>query len=290
MVLKPSESQIVVNSVSGKRDSNVSKNHPSFRDTDNVKAGSEEAGNDKITYPWITGSVNEPLYKRFPPPDGFTRVITPDGSFASWLRELPLKPENSSVLLFDGSLKQYQEGHAAVLDIDTGNRDLQQCVDACVRLRAEYLWSRGQTDKICFTAVSGKQMQWNGGTSDYKKFRKYINNVFGAFNTRSALKMMKQVAGFYKPEIGNIYLNRPDPDSYGHAITVMDAAEDEMGRMAIIVAQSYMPAQEIHLLKNLSNETLSPWYIVVEGENFFTPEWTFNWSDLYRYPQKGCTD
>ncbi|MBI5916420.1 MAG: hypothetical protein HY842_13670, partial [Bacteroidetes bacterium] len=43
-----------------------------------------------------------------------------------------------------------------------------------------------------------------------------------------------------------------------------------------MLAQSYMPAQEIHVLVNPNDAELSPWYGADFGEELFTPEWTFN--------------
>ena len=51
-----------------------------------------------------------------------------------------------------------------------------------------------------------------------------------------------------------------------------------------MLAQSYMPAQDIHILQNFENEEISPWYSVKELEfNFRTPEWTFSINQLKRF-------
>src|SRR5688572_11354147 len=90
-------------------------------------------------YPWLNGKTGEALSSRFPAPRGFRRVPAAADSFGVWLRGLPLKPGRPAVLLFDGALKGNQDAHEAVLDIDVGDEDLQQCADAVIRLRAEYL-------------------------------------------------------------------------------------------------------------------------------------------------------
>ena len=77
-----------------------------------------------------------------PPPAGYRRVAAIDSSFAAWLRGLPIKPGKPKVRLYNGETKGNQDAHHAVLDIDTGERDLQQCADALMRLRAEFLRSR----------------------------------------------------------------------------------------------------------------------------------------------------
>jgi hypothetical protein len=44
-----------------------------------------------------------------------------------------------------------------------------------------------------------------------------------------------------------------------------------------------MPAQEIQILKNPNNSSLSPWYAVDFGTSLQTPEWTFSSSQLKRF-------
>jgi Domain of unknown function (4846) len=65
-----------------------------------------------------------------PVPAGYERAPVAPGSFGAWLRELPLKPGRPQVVLFDGRPKVNQTAHYAVLDVDVGDRDLQQCADA----------------------------------------------------------------------------------------------------------------------------------------------------------------
>ena len=52
-----------------------------------------------------------------------------------------MKPANAPVLIYTGAQKWRQDVHAAVIDIDVGRRDLQQCADAIMRLRAEWLFA-----------------------------------------------------------------------------------------------------------------------------------------------------
>ena len=47
-----------------------------------------------------------------------------------------------------------------------------------------------------------------------------------------------------------------------------------------MLAQSYMPAQDIHLLQNFSNPSLSPWYSVKESSIIQTPQWIFYTNQL----------
>ena len=72
--------------------------------------------------------------------------------------------------------------------------------------------------------------------------------------------------------------------SPGHAEIVMDVAANNRGQKIYLLAQSYMPAQDIHVLRNFMNETLSPWY-EVRSDNalILTPEYTFSPQQLRRW-------
>jgi Domain of unknown function (4846) len=89
-------------------------------------------------YPWPAAKTGEPLERRIKPPKGFRRIAVPQGSFADWLRRLPLKPGNPQLLLHTGNPKTNQKAHHAIVAIDVGKKNLQQCADAIIRLRAEF--------------------------------------------------------------------------------------------------------------------------------------------------------
>jgi len=76
------------------------------------------------------------------PPKGFERIPASTNTFTAWLRGLPLKQAGTPVYLHSARKKHDQSAHYRVIDIDTGKRDLQQCADAVIRLRAEYLFSQ----------------------------------------------------------------------------------------------------------------------------------------------------
>ena len=51
-----------------------------------------------------------------------------------------------------------------------------------------------------------------------------------------------------------------------------------------MLLQGYMPAQDIHILKNPENGLISPWYKVSKEEDLITPEWYFKYSNLAAFP------
>ena len=96
---------------------------------------------------------------RIVPPQGFIRKEA--NGFGDYLRNLPLKPIGTKVKLYDGSLKGWQGGAYAVVDMEIGTSDLQQCADAVMRLRAEYLWHEKKYEEIHFNFSNGMRVDYS---------------------------------------------------------------------------------------------------------------------------------
>jgi hypothetical protein len=234
-------------------------------------------------YSWpATGASKDTLESRIAPPAGFERVPVAPGSWGEWLRGLPMKPLGAPVLTYSGAEKWRQDVHVAVIDIDIGKRDLQQCADAIMRLRAEWLYSTGRARDIGFNYTDGKRHAYSGsGRGDYAGFRKYMERVFAYAGTYS-LERELRAGNVEDIAIGDVFIKGGFP---GHAVLVADLAINRAtGEKRFLLLQSYMPAQDIHVLKNPSNADGSPWYQTDFGEELATPEWTFPRSALKRWP------
>lgn len=231
---------------------------------------------------------------RFNPDPDFTRVVVKAGTFAEFLQGFSLKPDGTKVLLHSGEEKYSQELHAAVLDISTGTADLQQCADAVMRLRAEYLWQEERFGEIHFNFVNGFKAdyaRWRSGDRIWVKgnktgwrsgagatpgraaFDKYLRQVFMYANTASLEKELRPRA-LSQVRIGDVLIKGGFP---GHAVLVVDkAVNQETGEINVLLAQSYMPAQDIHILRNPARVDGNPWYKVPpDGQGFRTMEWSF---------------
>jgi hypothetical protein len=223
------------------------------------------------------------LCERINVPSNYQRIESPKGSFAYFLQHLELKSGGTEVRLFDGSKKSNQNVHAAIINIDVGTRDLQQCADAVMRLRAEYLFEQKKYHEISFNFVSdGKPRflkDYCSNKLDYTCFRKYMNYVFSYANTRSLYHQLNSKTDFGNIAIGDVLIQTGNP--YGHAVIVVDMAkEPQSGDIVYLLAQSYMPAQDIHVVKNPTNKLISPWYQITDSKTILTPEWTFYKQDL----------
>ncbi len=222
--------------------------------------------------------------KDIPLPKGYRRVTCQDGTFAAWLRQLKLKSDKT-VYLFNGQKKLNQSAQYAVLDVSVGKRDLQQCADAIMRLRGEYFYGKKDYNKIEFHKVEGSLMKYTdyaGTDYSYPKFLKYMDKVFSAASTLSLSKEVTPLANPSDIRGGDIFIKGGAP---GHAVIVLDVAQHiENKQVIFLLAQSYMPAQDIHILKNPNDNSLSPWYSTNYGANLETPEWTFEKHRLSRFP------
>ena len=57
-------------------------------------------------------------------------------------------------------------------------------------------------------------------------------------------------------------------------------AENNNAEKIYLLAQGFMPAQDIHVLVNVVDTDLSPWYKVNEKSIIHTPEYTFRSDEL----------
>ncbi len=256
-------------------------------------------------YPWLENCNNSnTIENRITPPNGYFRNSVDSNSFAYWLRHLPLKPTNTRVLLYNGKEKGNTSACHSVINIDTGDKDLQQCADAVIRLRAEYLYSQKRSDDIRFKftsgdtvsfrnwingnrpVVNGNNVSWNNIDqidSSYSIFRNYLNTIFMYCGTYSLNKELVPVEDVKDIQIGDVFIQGGFP---GHAIFVIDVIEDDKKKRLCLLGQGFTPAQDIHILNNPNNSELNPWYDIDFGNTLRTPEWTFKKTDLKRFKER----
>ena len=234
---------------------------------------------------------------RFNVPNGYTRKSYTLGTFGNYLQQLPLKPAGTLTKRYNGETKPNKVA-AAVVDISVGNSDLQQCADAIMRLRAEWLFAEKRFDDIAFDLTNGFNMKysewkkgkrlnaacngWNsGGTASesHEDFMNYMKKIFTYAGTLSLSKEL-QAKNIATLEAGDVFIKGGSP---GHAVIVLDVAEGPQGKV-FLLAQSYMPAQDIEVLINPNNANLSPWFKANEAGILETPEWDFDWNQLKTWP------
>jgi len=199
----------------------------------------------------------------------------------SWPYFLQHLPEvNKPILDYKGNPIEFQQKHTAILTFDVGNRDLQQCADALMRLRAEYLFSQNRYNEIGFHFVSGQYYTWmqyckgvrsksagnkvvfikeNPCRQTHETLRKYLDIVYNYASTISLAKELKPTNNF---EIGTVIIH---PGSPGHCFIISDEAINSSGEKVFKLVEGYTPAQSIYVLRNPEAIGNSPWYPLKKG-------------------------
>jgi hypothetical protein len=76
-------------------------------------------------------------------------------------------------------------------------------------------------------------------------------------------------------QIGDVFIIGGFP---GHIVIVVDKCVNEKNEVKFMLAQSYMPAQDIQIL--VGDDRQSPWYDLNFGEYLYSAEYTFSKNDL----------
>ena len=167
-----------------------------------------------INTPSLINKDSLTIVSRVNIPDGYKRVIYPKESFQEYLRNYKLKPFGSKIINYDDSEYFWQGGHIGILEIPVPKNGLQQCADALIRVRSEYLWNTNQKDKIGFNFTSGHYCSWKKYAEGYRpkikgnkvtfhkiektnnskeNFYKYLNLIYMYSGTLSLFNELKQV-------------------------------------------------------------------------------------------------
>jgi len=214
-------------------------------------------------------ATSDTVITRFKAPEGYAQIKVVPGSFGDWLQHLPLKPAGAHTLTYTGAIAATDVYTAAVVDMSVGHEDLQQCADAVMRLRGEYLYHLKKYSDIVFHFESGFRcdylhyangFRYNNGhwvlkakkDYGYPAFMRYMNLVFAYAGTLSLDKELHKVQNPDDVRTGDVFIKGGSP---GHCFIVMDVVENSRHKKRFMLAQSFMPAQSIQVL-----QYRSPWF------------------------------
>ncbi len=257
----------------------------------------------------ITNVVLEPDYinvngdsvsTRVLVPKGYKRVEYPKGSFQEYLRYYKLKPYGSKIINYDDSEYFAQNWHEAILEVPVPKNGLQQCADALMRIRSEYLWDQNRNDEIGFNFTSGHYCSWKKYAEGYRpkirgnkvtfhktatpshskaNFYKYLNLIYTYAGTLSMYHELEKIP-VSEIRIGDMLVK---PGSPGHIEIIVDEVINEDGDKMYALAQGNTPAQSVCLLKNFEDTSISPWYRFQEREPVYTPSYYFDEAKFIRF-------
>lgn len=230
----------------------------------------------KTSNPWNAHTIGE-----IPAPFGYHRVESPAGSYAEYLRNLPLKEKGAKIMLYTGGQANFQFLGTGVIDRPLLS-NYEQCADVTMRLRAEYLWKKGKYSSICFRDVNRKKVQYTGGPSR-KAFEKYMRGIYGVCSTYS-LYHETQPRAIKDVQPGDVFVYPARHGrKYGHAVIVADVARSKSGKVAVMCVEGNTPAREQHIVRNL-NPICNPWFFFDEDDTvFWIGPFHFNKNELRHY-------
>lgn len=222
-----------------------------------------------------------PLEDRLREPPGFTRVKAAPGSFAEWLRRLPVLPEGSAVKSAKGQVIRPADDPrlAAVIALQPRGEKLLDGINIILRLRAEYLWAAEKTDRAAFHFTSGHLATWpdwaegirptvKGRNVEFNKtaptdatrsnYCCYLETVF-RYATVYSLWKDTRPADDLSIEAGDVFVRVGRP---GHVVMVLDVATDAEGRVRVLLGQGGKPVQTFHVLRH---DAESAWFPVTQS-------------------------
>lgn len=259
--------------------------------------GVEPASPSPLAPPSPPASPAAALVEAFPPPAGFVRAAAADGSFEAWLRARTVAP--GPVLAWDGAVVHPADDPrvAAIVTLDLIGDDLQQCADTAIRLHAEWLWDSGRADEAGYAFTSGHLSRWSAWRAGYRpqisgnkvgflktaapaadraSWRGWLTSVFTYAGTRSLDATLDRVAQA-DARAGDLFVQGGGP---GHAVILLDVAEDGAGHRVALIGQGFMPAQSLQVLRDTDGDA---WFSL-DGAEVQTPFWAaFGWDDLRRF-------
>lgn len=247
------------------------------------------------------------IKERFIPPDGYTRVEAPEGSFGAYLQNFKLKPMGEPAYTFEDEVSE--ASGAAIAVFDQNVTQWQQCADSIMRLYAEYLYEKGDYDKISFTFSSGFVCDfktWSQGnrvkisgnncywakkadpSTDKATLDKYLDFVYQFANTASLQVQMNPVA-VSDIQIGDCFVITAEQmdESLGHAVFIADMAVNEKGEKIYLIFEGTTPATQITLAKD--NDTTYGYWLPLAADGTLSITKTVFDDEIQDYKDKTWT-
>ncbi len=182
-------------------------------------------------------------------PGGYERINLEKGSFAEWMRNLPLK-ENNEILDYEGRAINsfFYSTYAVIAKNLLFKQDLEQCADFTMRFWHDYHKETGQEEKLWLPNYNGKKVYWKdwkkAKNKDLKSYLKHFMANSNSFSLKKGLNEIKEEE--FLP--GDIIVQN-DSGGIGHVSVVFDICKNKDCKKLYLIGFSFMPAQECHIEK-----------------------------------------
>lgn len=219
----------------------------------------------------------------FVPPAGYQRRPVAAGSFAAYLRQLPIAADTTPVRRFDGRAANWPG--CLVVDLPfLFCADLEQCADMALRLYSEYQWRNGNAQELRFTLQNGQPMNWADWCAG--KRRRYESaldrHVVSKTSADSSRGSFEQFLAYLFAWSGSVAVKRDlaavieadlnagdlivqnNTGAMGHVSVILDVAYDSIGNRLFLIGNGWTPAQNFFIRKPGEDEG-SGWWFSLEG-------------------------
>lgn len=255
------------------------------------------------SYAWLTRAQRAdylPLVEYLVAPRGFTRVDAPEGTFAAWLRHLPIAPVGTPVTLSSGKIviPASDPRLAAAIALQPHSGRLLSGPNMLIRLRAEYEWADDLRDTLAFHLTSGHLVAWkkwsegvrpviagkqvtfkDGGDHDDSRsnFCAYLESMFQYTSTLSLIDDTRPIDDA-TVAAGDMFLCSR---SKAPPLVVLDVATSETGEVRLLLGRCGMPAQTFHVLCAADG---APWFTMNRDQSFEVDGIEYQIEHLRRWP------
>lgn len=264
-----------------------------------VKKGAETVA-AIIEKPNLVNKDSLTIQTRVNAPNVYKRVVYSETSFEDYRRIYKLKPFRSKIINYDNTEYFWQGGHIGILEIPVPKNGLQQCADALLRIRSEYLWDNNRKAEIGFNFTSGHYCSWikyaegyrpkiNGNKVTFSKtasakhsknnFYKYLNLIYMYSGTLSLYNELESIDA-KDLKIRDILIKGGSP---GHIVMIADEVVNDNGEKLYLLFQGNTPAQSVHLVKNLEDKSITPWYQLENDAVIPVSNYTFSRAKFVRF-------
>lgn len=204
----------------------------------------------------------------------------PPGTWQYFLQQLPT--QEGEVVNYRVEPVANQAKATAIVNYDVGTKDLQQCADALIRLRAEYLFAANRKPEIAFhftsghlftfadyckglrPVLSGNQVKLESlvtpcqpGHAVLRRYLDIVDTYAGTISLANELHPVSELS------VGTVIIR---PGSPGHCSMVCDEATTSTGEKVYKLVEGYTPAQSIYILRNPYDEKMGAWQpIILDG-------------------------
>ncbi len=190
-------------------------------------------------------------------PENCTRIVFPNGSYAHWLQELPLK-SNKKINSWDNSIVWAKFIYRIFYVVDKPlyfKEDLEQCADFSMRFWADYHKDSQNLDSLYLFTYNGEKKYFNPNKKSFKKFLRFHMAYSNSYSVKKGAKKIS--SDNLIP--GDMFVQNLD-GGIGHVSVILDVAKSEENERVYLVGYSYMPAQEFHIEKAKSKYGKSGWF------------------------------